>query len=172
MKSTIIRLKTPPIAIQYLGVFLWGLSSYWRIFHSYEDVTISGEGLQIATAWLALLILVLVSLSQSPVVATLIPRYVYTRASSDVLLLISTGFSVAVAQSVRTVAPHAEGWLFETQPRQTEVGKIGCVSHCKMLGNRCECHGSSKMTIIMDVPCHSRCGTLKNPHCSMAMCAG
>ena len=25
------------------------------------------------------------------------------------------------------------------------------------------CHGSSVMT---DAPCHSRCGTLKNPHCS------
>ena len=37
------------------------------------------------------------------------------------------------------------------------------------LGNRCECHGSSEMTIIRVDPCHSRCCTLKNPHCLNAM---
>ena len=30
-------------------LFIWGLSSHSRIFHSYEDVTITGEGLQILT---------------------------------------------------------------------------------------------------------------------------
>ena len=25
------------------------------------------------------------------------------------------------------------------------------------------------MTIVKDAPCNSRCGTLKNPHCSMAI---
>ena len=30
---------------------------------------------------------------------------------------------------------------------------------------------SSEMTIINGCPCHSWCGTLKNPHCSMAMSA-
>ena len=43
--------------------------------------------------------------------------------------------------------------------------------HCLTLGNRCECYMPSEMTIINDVPCHSRCGTLKNPHCSMGMSA-
>ena len=40
--------------------------------------------------------------------------------------------------------------------------------HCQSLGNRCECHGSSERTIKDR---HSRCGTLKNPHCSVAMSA-
>ena len=36
----------------FVCLFLWGLSSYSRIFHSYGDVTITGEGLQILTyAW-------------------------------------------------------------------------------------------------------------------------
>ena len=30
-------------------VFVWSLSSHSRIFHSYRDVTITGEGLQILT---------------------------------------------------------------------------------------------------------------------------
>ena len=30
-------------------LFVWGLSSHLRIFHSYRDVTITGEGLQILT---------------------------------------------------------------------------------------------------------------------------
>ena len=30
-------------------LFVWGLSSHSRIFHSYGDVTITGEGLQILT---------------------------------------------------------------------------------------------------------------------------
>ena len=64
-------------------------------------------------------------LSQSPVVETLLLRCVHTAASSNVLLLISIGLAAGVAQSVRAFAPHAEGWLFETQPRQTEVGKKG-----------------------------------------------
>ena len=43
---------------------------------------------------------------------------------------------------------------------------------CQTLGNRCECHGSSEMTIIKGVGrCHSRRGTLNIPHCSMAMSA-
>ena len=30
-------------------LFVWSLPSHWRIFHSYEEVTIAGEGLQILT---------------------------------------------------------------------------------------------------------------------------
>ena len=40
-----------------------------------------------------------------------------------------------------------------------------------MLGIKCKCHGSSEMTIKTDDPCHSRYGTLKNPHCSLAISA-
>ena len=57
-----------------------------------------------------------------------------------------------------------------TVPRQTIVVKTESDSSIeKTLGNRCECHGFSEMTIITGCPCYSRCGTLKNPHCSMAM---
>ena len=31
------------------GLFVWGFSSHSRIFHSYVDVNIAGEGLQILT---------------------------------------------------------------------------------------------------------------------------
>ena len=44
-------------------------------------------------------------------------------------------------------------------------------SDSSTLGNRCECHGSLEMTIITDSPCHRRCGTLKNHHCSIAITA-
>ena len=43
--------------------------------------------------------------------------------------------------------------------------------HSYTLGSRCERHGSSEMTIIYDAPCHNRCGTLKNPHCSITRSA-
>ena len=33
----------------FVCLFAWGLSSHSRIFHSYRDVTITGEGLQILT---------------------------------------------------------------------------------------------------------------------------
>ena len=39
-----------------------------------------------------------------------------------------------------------------------------------MLGIKCECLGSSEITNI-NAPVHSRCVTLKNPHCSMATSA-
>ena len=34
----------------------------------------------------------------------------------------------AVAQSVRAFAPQAEGWVLESQPRQTQVVRTGCDS--------------------------------------------
>ena len=33
--------------------------------------------------------------------------------------------TVAVAQSIRAVALHTDVWVFESQPRQTQVVKIG-----------------------------------------------
>ena len=78
--------------------------------------------------------------------------------------------AAAVAQWVRPFAPEAEGWVFKSQPRQTQVVKTSSDSStAKRI--RCECHGSSEMTIINGAPCNSRCGTLKNPHWSMVMSA-
>ena len=37
------------LQLSELLLFVWGLSSHSRIFHSYWDVTITGEGLQILT---------------------------------------------------------------------------------------------------------------------------
>ena len=34
---------------QYVCLLLWGLSSHFRIFHSYVDITFTSEGLQILT---------------------------------------------------------------------------------------------------------------------------
>ena len=34
---------------KHFFLFVWGLSSHSRIFHSYGDVNITGEGLQILT---------------------------------------------------------------------------------------------------------------------------
>ena len=64
-----------------------------------------------------------------------------------------------------------ERWLacertgFDPRSRQTYVVKID--DSDSSTGNRCECHGSWGMTIKN--PCLSSRGTLKNPHCSMAM---
>ena len=39
------------------------------------------------------------------------------------------------------------------------------------LGNRCECHVPWRWPLYTKLLCDSRCGTLKNSHCSMAMSA-
>ena len=54
-------------------------------------------------------------------------------------------------------------------PAATDLSRLN--RKCSMLGIRCECHGSSEMTIINGCPCRSRCDMLKNPHCSMAISA-
>ena len=45
--------RSSPIALKglilFVCLFVWNLSSHSRIFHSYGDVTITGEGLQILT---------------------------------------------------------------------------------------------------------------------------
>ena len=67
-----------------------------------------------------------------------------------------------VAQWVRAIDSQTEGWVFESQPRQTEVIKIASDSStAKRLA----------IGVSIPAPCHSRCGTLKGPHCSMAMSA-
>ena len=45
--STMSWLTT--LGFSYVCLFVWGLSSHSRLFHSYGDVTIIGEGLQILT---------------------------------------------------------------------------------------------------------------------------
>ena len=74
-----------------------------------------------------------------------------------------------VAQSVRALSQHAEGWVFESCQRQGSFLKTDSDSSTDKCSATDVCHGSSEMTIINGCPCHSRCGTLKIPHCSMAM---
>ena len=54
-----------------------------------------------------------------------------------------------------------------------QVLKSGSDILLSTLGNkyRYQWHRSSKNDLKTVAPCHSRCGTLKNPHCSMAMSA-
>ena len=42
---------------------------------------------------------------------------------------ILTDLTAAVAQSVRAFAPQAEGWMFESQTRQTQAVKTGSDSY-------------------------------------------
>ena len=44
--------------VEKLYSFVWGFSSHSRIFHSYGDVTINGEGLQIFTLYSAFVTIV------------------------------------------------------------------------------------------------------------------
>ena len=55
--------------------------------------------------------------------------------------------SAAVAQWIRAFAPKAEVWVFESQPRQTQLAKTGSDSStAKRSALWCECHTSSEMT--------------------------
>ena len=76
--------------------------------------------------------------------------------------------TVAVAQWVRAFALEAEGCVFESQPQQK---KDSDSSTAKLSAIGVSVRGPSEMTIIYGCPGHSRCGTLKHPHCSMAMSA-
>ena len=71
---------------------------------------------------------------------------------------ISILYKVAtVALSVTVLALHAEGWVFELEQRQNEVVKTGS----DRIGNRCECHKTSKMPrVIVGV---ARLGPLTAP---------
>ena len=46
--SSLLRLHLKTFLV-FLGFFVWSFSSQSRIFHSFGDVTIAGEGLQILT---------------------------------------------------------------------------------------------------------------------------
>ena len=73
--------------------------------------------------------------------------------------------NTAVAQWVRTLAPQAEGWVFESQPRKTYVIITGSDSStAKRSALVC-------VTRVLGDAHYKRisCGTLKNPHCSRAM---
>ena len=64
----------------------------------------------------------------------------------------------------------AEGLVFESQPQQTiSVKTSSDNSTAKRLATGVSVTGPRKWPLLTDVPCHSRFGTLKNPHCSMAM---
>ena len=45
------------------------------------------------------------------------------------------------------------------------------VLHCLSSATDVNVTGPRRWPLQTDVPCHSRCGTLKNPHCSMAISA-
>ena len=51
----------------------------------------------------------------------------------------------------------------------TEKGSDSSTAKLSAIG--VSVRGPSEMTIIYGCPGHSRCGTLKHPHCSMAMSA-
>ena len=70
------------------------------------------------------------------------------------------------------LAQHAEGWMFQSQPQQTQVMKTGSdnsTTEYSAIG--VSVTGPRRWPLLMDAPCHSKCGTLKNPHCAMAMSA-
>ena len=55
--------------------------------------------------------------------------YHFIRRSVPIKSLFMTINAVAVAQWVREFAPQAEGWVFESQPRKTQVIKTGSDSY-------------------------------------------
>ena len=69
-------------------------------------------------------------------------------------------------ERVRALAPQAEGWVFESQPQQTQVVKTGSDSStAKRSTLDMIVTDPRRWPSYSDVQCHSRCGTLKNPRC-------
>ena len=80
--------------------------------------------------------------------------------------------TAAVSQWVRTFAPQAEGWVFESKPRQTYVVKTGSDSSTsKRSAIDVSVMGPRRWPLQTDAMYHSRCGMLKNPNCSMTISA-
>ena len=50
---------------------------------------------------------------------------IYLSFGTDIYILTNVAVTAAVAQWVRVFAPKAEGWVFESQQRQTQVVKTG-----------------------------------------------
>ena len=75
-----------------------------------------------------------------------------------------------VALWVRAFALKADGWMFEYQPRQTLVVKTGSDSSTAE-DSITSVTGSRRWPLWTHDPCHSRCGTLKNPQCFLAISA-
>ena len=82
---------------------------------------------------------------------------------------VSTCFTTLVCRGLlRAFAWHAEGKVFESQPRQSCVVKTGNDSSiAKRSTTGMSVTGPQRLPLRMKIPCHSRCGTLKNPHCSV-----
>ena len=75
-----------------------------------------------------------------------------------------------VAQLVRVFALQPDGWVFESQPRQNLVVKTGSDSStAKRSATGVSVEGPRRWLLLTNDPCHSRCGMLKNPYCSMAV---
>ena len=80
--------------------------------------------------------------------------------------------ATVMVQWVRTSASQAEGWVFELQPRQTLAVKTGSYSSTvKRSTLSASITGPRRLPLWTDIPCHRKCGTLKNPQYSMATSA-
>ena len=55
-------------------------------------------------------------------------------------------------QWVRALARQAEGWVLESQLRQTQIEKTGSDSSIAKRSTTGVCHWSSEMTIIIQMP--------------------
>lgn len=75
-----------------------------------------------------------------------------------------------MAKLIIGFALHAEGLIFESQPRHVCL-KTGSDSPTAKCFATSEGHGSTEVTIINGCPFHRWCGMLKNPHGSMAVSA-
>ena len=71
--------------------------------------------------------------------------------------------TAAVAQWIKAFAPQVGGWMFESRPRRPKSAKRSVSRVSRVLGDT--------VTIINGCPVYSKCGTLKNSNCSMAMSA-
>ena len=78
----------------------------------------------------------------------------------SIFCFISIPGMAAVVQLVRAFAFEAQGWVFESQPWQTQVIKTGSDNFTAI---RCECHGSSEMTIINEGPMSQYVRQAKEP---------
>ena len=69
-----------------------------------------------------------------------------------------------MAQWVTVVASQAEGWVFESEPRRTEVEKTGSGSStAKRLAIGVSATGPRSGPLQIDTPCHSMLAR-KNPY--------
>ena len=77
------------------------------------------------------------------------------------------------ASWVRVLAQQAEGWYSNPsrdKPKSSKTGSDSSTAKRSAIG--VSVTGPRRWPLRTDAPCHSRCGTIKDPQCSMAMSAG